>query len=147
MARFSSLISSKVQITNPIEIRKRRGIKPSDRFEIVEQEDGIFLRPAKLRFADLAGIVPALKGREHVDLETIIHEARETMADEAARRFKGEGSYLMPIYFFALSSLPTLRNRLRSRESRHRWFGRSESTSRKQPCPRLSTNNPPWTIL
>jgi len=41
MARFSSLISSKGQITIPIEIRKRRGIKPSDRFEIVEQEDGI----------------------------------------------------------------------------------------------------------
>jgi AbrB family looped-hinge helix DNA binding protein len=90
MVRFSSPISSKGQITIPIDIRTRKGIKPADRFEIVEKDDGIFLRPVRLKFTDLAGIVPALKGREDVDLETIIREAREEHADEAARRFKGE---------------------------------------------------------
>ncbi len=72
MARFSIPMSSKGQITIPIDIRNRNGFSPADRFEIIEQDDGIFLRPAKSNFVDLAGRVPTLKGREKNDLETII---------------------------------------------------------------------------
>ena len=77
MARMSSPIS-------------RKGIKPADRFEIIEREDGILLRPAGPDFSELAGTIPALKGRERVDLETVIQEARKDYADELARRFDEE---------------------------------------------------------
>jgi AbrB family looped-hinge helix DNA binding protein len=90
MARFSSPISSKGQITIPIDIRTRKGIKPADRFEIVEQGEGIYLRPVRFRVSDLAGIIPHPPGQEDVDLDEIIEEIRQERADEFMRRFNGE---------------------------------------------------------
>jgi antitoxin PrlF len=46
MAR-SSTISSKGQITVPLEIRKRLGLKTGDRVEFVEEEKRTTIRPAR----------------------------------------------------------------------------------------------------
>jgi antitoxin PrlF len=43
----SSTISSKGQITVPIEIRKRLGLAPGDRVEFVVEDDRTVIRPAR----------------------------------------------------------------------------------------------------
>jgi len=62
-------ISSKGQITIPIEVRKRLGVKPGDRVEIVNDEGKQVLRPVvpdENPFAKFAGCLPAFKSTEEV---------------------------------------------------------------------------------
>ncbi len=90
MARSSSPISSKGQITIPIDIRTRKGIKPADRFDIVERGNDIVLRPVHFRISDLSGIVPPPPGRETEDLDVIVEEIRQERANELVRRLRDE---------------------------------------------------------
>ena len=58
----SSTISSKGQITVPIEVRRRLGLKPGDRVVIALQDDLAVIRPVKAvenPFAKDIGLVPA----------------------------------------------------------------------------------------
>jgi AbrB family looped-hinge helix DNA binding protein len=75
MTRHTCRVNSRGQITVPMEIRKRLGVEPADRFEFEEQGDGIFLRPVGSKFIDLA---------------TITHEARDHRPDELEQRFNVE---------------------------------------------------------
>ncbi len=62
-------ISSKGQITIPIEVRKRLGVKPGDRVEIVNDEGKQVLRPVQADespFTKLIGCLPAFKSTEEV---------------------------------------------------------------------------------
>lgn len=90
MARISAPISSKGQITIPVDIRTRKGIKPADRFEFVERSDGILLRPVRFRVSDLAGIVKPLPEHAGKDLDEIIEEIEDERADELVRRLNEE---------------------------------------------------------
>jgi len=60
----SSTISSKGQITVPIEIRKRLGLAPGDRVEFVVEDDRTVIRPARSevnpfeKFIGIAGPFP-----------------------------------------------------------------------------------------
>jgi antitoxin PrlF len=68
MAR-SSTISSKGQITVPLEVRKRLGLKVGDRVEFVVDKDRTTIRPARAPenpFLKYVGALPAFSG---------IHEA------------------------------------------------------------------------
>ena len=70
MAR-SSTISSKGQITVPLEVRKRLGLKAGDRVEFVVEKDRTTLRPARAPenpFLKYVGALPAFSS---------IHEANE----------------------------------------------------------------------
>lgn len=61
MAR-SSTISSKGQITVPLEIRKRLGLKEGDRVEFVVDKDRTSIRPARAPenpFVKYIGALPA----------------------------------------------------------------------------------------
>jgi antitoxin PrlF len=61
MAR-SSTISSKGQITVPLEVRNRLGLKPGDRVEFVVEENRTTLRPARATenpFLRYVGAFPA----------------------------------------------------------------------------------------
>lgn len=78
MAR-SSTISSKGQITVPLEIRNRLGLKTGDRVEFVVEKDRTAIRPARAPenpFLKYIGALPAFSS---------IHEANEwvrTLRDE-----------------------------------------------------------------
>lgn len=61
MARSSS-ISSKGQITVPLEVRKRLGLKEGDRVEFVVEKDRTTIRPARAPenpFLKYVGALPA----------------------------------------------------------------------------------------
>ena len=63
----SSTISSKGQITVPLEIRNRLGLKQGDRVEFVMDESGTILRPARAPenpFEKYQGALPAFDSAE-----------------------------------------------------------------------------------
>jgi len=66
----SLTISSKGQITIPIESRKRLGVKPGDRVEIVNDEGKEVLRPVRSDenpFARFAGCLPAFDSMDEIN--------------------------------------------------------------------------------
>lgn len=66
----SSTISSKGQITVPLEIRRRLGLKEGDRVEFVVAEDRTIIRPARAQrnpFAKYAGALPAFDNKREIN--------------------------------------------------------------------------------
>lgn len=66
----SSTISSKGQITVPLEIRRRLGLKEGDRVEFVVEGELTIIRPAqpaKNPFEKYIGALPAFHSREEID--------------------------------------------------------------------------------
>jgi AbrB family looped-hinge helix DNA binding protein len=63
----SSTISSKGQVTVPIEVRRRLGLKVGDRVEFIFEGGHTVLRPARSEknpFSDFVGALPAFNSRE-----------------------------------------------------------------------------------
>ncbi len=66
----SSTISSKGQITVPVEIRKRLGVKPGDRVHFVIEDGKTVLRPTKtdeIPFEEFAGCMPAFESMDAIN--------------------------------------------------------------------------------
>jgi antitoxin PrlF len=66
----SSTISSKGQITVPLEIRRRLGLKEGDRVEFVIDNDRTIIRPARLAgnpFEKYVGILPAFESKQQIN--------------------------------------------------------------------------------
>jgi antitoxin PrlF len=66
----SSTISSKGQITIPLEIRLRLGLKEGDRVEFIIDNDRTILRPAQAPedpFEKYRGILPAFSSKEEIN--------------------------------------------------------------------------------
>jgi AbrB family looped-hinge helix DNA binding protein len=66
----SSTISSKGQVTVPIEVRHRLGLREGDRVEFVFEEGRTVLRPArtgKNPFTAYLGALPAFSSREEIN--------------------------------------------------------------------------------
>ena len=66
----TSTISSKGQVTVPIEVRHRLGLKEGDRVEFVFEDGRTVLRPVreeKNPFADFVGILPAFASVEEIN--------------------------------------------------------------------------------
>jgi AbrB family looped-hinge helix DNA binding protein len=66
----TSTISSKGQVTVPIEVRHRLGLKEGDRVEFVSEDGKTFLRPirgAGNPFADFVGALPAFETKEEIN--------------------------------------------------------------------------------
>jgi AbrB family looped-hinge helix DNA binding protein len=71
----AAAVTSKGQITIPIEVRVKLGIKPGDRVRFVENENGeIILKPKTGSIMDLRGIV------KWTSKPVIIEEMNETIA-------------------------------------------------------------------
>jgi AbrB family looped-hinge helix DNA binding protein len=66
----SSTISSKGQVTVPIEVRHRLGLKEGDRVEFVLEDGRTVLRPARLKenpFTAYLGALPAFSTLEEIN--------------------------------------------------------------------------------
>ena len=66
----SSTISSKGQITVPLEIRRRLGLKEGDRVEFVVEDDRTIMRPAQPPvnpFEKYAGALPAFRSKDEIN--------------------------------------------------------------------------------
>ncbi len=82
MKQIVSKVTSKGQVTIPIEIRKHLGLQTPDTVEFAIINDRIVLRSTSFTVQSLRGIVPALPNRQTIDFDDVIEEA---MADEADR--------------------------------------------------------------
>jgi antitoxin PrlF len=74
----SSTISSKGQITVPLEIRNRLGLKKGDRVEFVVADNGTTIRPARAPenpFLKYVGALPAFSSAREVN--AWIHTLRD----------------------------------------------------------------------
>lgn len=75
-------MTSKGQITIPVELRKALGLKPGVRIDFVETEPGIYtLRPRTGSIMDLAGCLPKL---DHV---VTVEEMDEAIGDAVAEEY------------------------------------------------------------
>ena len=66
----SSTISSKGQVTVPIEVRRRLGLKEGDRVEFALEDGRTVLRPAQSEgnpFLEFVGILPAFSSLEEIN--------------------------------------------------------------------------------
>jgi antitoxin PrlF len=79
----TSTISSKGQVTVPIEVRRRLGLKEGDRVEFVSEEGRTFLRPARRDanpFAAYVGILPVFSSVDEIN--EWIHDLRDDDSPE-----------------------------------------------------------------
>ena len=79
----SSTISSKGQVTVPIEIRHRLGLKEGDRVEFVVEDGRTILRPLRSEknpFVEYVGALPAFSSHDQINAWV-----RELRDDEPAR--------------------------------------------------------------
>jgi AbrB family looped-hinge helix DNA binding protein len=79
MTVMEAKITSKGQVTLPIELRARLGLEPGDRVMFIEQADGRFTIQARSgTFADLRGILSSKVKRRptSAEIEQWIDEAR-----------------------------------------------------------------------
>lgn len=80
----SSTISSKGQVTIPVEVRHRLGLNEGDRIEFVFEEGRTYLRPAqpqKNPFECWVGALPAFSTRR--EIHSWIREMRDDDESEA----------------------------------------------------------------
>ncbi len=66
----SSTISSKGQITVPLEIRQRLGLKEGDRVEFVSEDGRTIIRPAQLGsnvFEQYVGALEAFENKQQIN--------------------------------------------------------------------------------
>ena len=89
MKELVSTVSSKGQVTIPVDVRRHLGVTSADKVSFVFLDGGrIELRPARYSVSDLRGIVPALPGRETDDFEDQIDEAQQGLADRVVREIE-----------------------------------------------------------
>lgn len=79
----TALVSERGQVTLPAAVRRRMGIKPGSRMEIVIGEKEIVFRPLRT-IADVAGAFHKYTIGKTTDWETIRETAMEAMAAEVA---------------------------------------------------------------
>ena len=89
MRELVSTMTSKGQVTIPVEIRRRLGMVPTDKVAFVLTDDGhAKVRPARSTLESVIGSVPPLGDRDRGDFEDLIEEAME---EEAERIVRGMG--------------------------------------------------------
>jgi AbrB family looped-hinge helix DNA binding protein len=84
---LSSTISSKGQVTVPIEVRHRLGLREGDRVEFAFEQGRTILRPArgeKNPFAAFVGALPAFSTKKEIN--AWIRDLREDEPPEAELR-------------------------------------------------------------
>lgn len=87
MHEIISSVTSKGQVTIPLEVRRRLGVGTPDKIAFIVDEDVVRLAPATTSLASLYGSVPALPD-ESADLERELDEAMAEAADRLARRME-----------------------------------------------------------
>ena len=87
MKRIATIISSSGQITIPAEVRRVLGVKPRDRVEFTIDGKEVTIRPMVYTIQTAAGSLPATRTE---DIDTMIRNAQEEMADKVIRSMRAE---------------------------------------------------------
>lgn len=88
MARFVSSVSPKGQITIPLEIRKRFGIKPKDKVAFEVEGDTVKLAPAVFTLETAFGSVTPINRPEN--FKELSRQVMEEHAEELVREMREE---------------------------------------------------------
>lgn len=89
MREFLSTISSKGQVTIPVDVRRQLGVEASDKVSFVLTDEGkVELRPARFTLESVLGSIEALPN-ESTDLDREIEEAVEAGTDLKMQRREG----------------------------------------------------------
>jgi len=80
----TGVISERGQLTIPASARRKLGIRPRSRVEIVVRDDEIVIRPLKT-ISELRGIFREYAEGKPSDWDTIRAETQERVAQEVAR--------------------------------------------------------------
>ena len=90
MREYVATVTSKGQLTLPVEVRRRLGIDPGDRVTIVVDEaaERAELRRVEYDVESVRGLFPALSDVETGDFDDLIEEAMSDHADEFVRRMR-----------------------------------------------------------
>lgn len=83
MKEYESSVSPKGQVTLPLEVRRRWGIKPKDRVAFRVEDDTVTIRRARSAVEESFGAVPPLA--RPLSVEEMTEIAAEEHAQEAAR--------------------------------------------------------------
>ena len=90
MRELVSTMTSKGQVTIPVEIRRRLRMVPTDKVAFVLTDDGrVNVRPARSTLESVIGSVPPLGDRDGGDFEDLIEEAMEEEAERIVRGIGG----------------------------------------------------------
>lgn len=85
-----STVTSKGQVTIPIEIRRYLGLEPSDRVTFVVSAAGdVVLRSTRATIERHRGSVPALAGDATQNFDEQLRDAMEEFADRSIRELEG----------------------------------------------------------
>ena len=85
MREFIASVSSKGQVTIPVDVRRHLSVGEPDKVAFVIEEDGtVQLRPARYTLESVLGVIPALPD-ESDDLNREIAEATEEGVDRKIR--------------------------------------------------------------
>lgn len=76
MLSQSATITSKLQLTIPMRIAKKLGIKSGEKVQISEKDGKIVITPAKQLLSELEGVLALPKKWQGKDIDTIIQEAK-----------------------------------------------------------------------
>jgi AbrB family looped-hinge helix DNA binding protein len=80
-ATRTSVVQEKGQVTIPVEIRRKLGLKPGDMVEFVETEEGVVIAPRQVVAVDvLREIGERLKARG-ISLEELLADGRDLRGD------------------------------------------------------------------
>jgi AbrB family looped-hinge helix DNA binding protein len=88
----SSTISSKGQVTVPIEVRHRLGLKEGDRVEFVFEDGRTVIRPGRQEanpFSAYLGVLPAFESRKEIN--EWIRDLREDDSSDVKSGDEAEG--------------------------------------------------------
>lgn len=87
---YVATVTSKGQLTLPIEVRRRLGVKPGDLVMFVlDQDDGrAEVRRVKETVRSVFGSIPTPPGLETGDFDDLIEEAMADHAEEFVRRMR-----------------------------------------------------------
>lgn len=77
---LSSSVTTKGQVTIPVEMRERFGIKPGDRVAFVEEDGRIMLQRQETAIEAVFGIVKAGKGVTLEQMDEVIAASRNRHA-------------------------------------------------------------------
>jgi antitoxin PrlF len=89
MREFTATVTSKGQLTLPVEVRRRLGIEPGDKVAIaLDGENGARLRRIKYDIDSVRGMFPTPSWMVGRDLDEMIEEATLAHADEVVRRMR-----------------------------------------------------------
>lgn len=90
MRELVSTVTSKGQVTIPVEIRRRLGVVPADKVAFVVTDDGrVEVRPVRFTLESVFGSVPPLPGRDSADFRDQIEDAMEEEAERIVRDMGG----------------------------------------------------------